>query len=374
MRVFVFFLILFMYSSAYATELQDLKKRIETLEQKQIQTEIKESDGSNKVSSFLGEKISLGGFFEHAVTANFSKDKTFEVAPNSHILALNLSADLHPKFSFVNQTLFFLIIPHNNEHDVTLRSYGAAAALSLTAHAYGEYRPSDYFHLQMGLGWVPFGIAAANRELPLFLRRNGPQISSAGLGFPLGVWTGLHAYGNFNTPSGDWGYHVYSTASGTSTNRMGGGSRLFWHSNEKFLSLGFSNQVFMNGTDSAFSLGGDLEIKKSPVGLRAEYARSFVSGSDSWTAYGEPYVELGKGKWIIHGEVDYANRPMISTDPATFTPFERLDLGGGVNFLPWPFLKARLLFLFHNYLGASNTSGGKTNDYYTVEYSTAIEF
>lgn len=348
-----------------------LDQRVTSLETK-ILTQQQEK---GQVQAFLSEHLLLGGFFEHAVTGIFSKDHSYLLSANSNILGINLGAKLNDKFRLVTQELVVLAFPLTNPHDVTLRTYSSTPTiLALVAHAYGEYSPSEKFRIQTGLGWVPFGIMLQNREFPLLLRRGGPQIASGGLGMPFGLWQGLHMLGDFRTDLGTWGYDLYSLTPTTNVNRLGVGERLRWSSPQDKVKIGISSQTLQRGTDTAFNLGGDLEFKVSQFGLRTEYAQSIADGADLWTAYGQPYVEFAEGKWVLHGDVDYADRPLHASDVATFIPFERLQMGGGVNFLPWPFLRTRLLFLYNRYLGASATSGGLTNNFYTVEYSAGIEF
>lgn len=353
-----------------------LEERVRALEQKtDASRKYAEEGESGKVETFLSEKISLGGFFEHSMTGIFSQDHSSKFSADSYILGLNLSAKLHEKFHFVNQTLFFLAFPLNNQHDATQRAFGNTPAFgSLFAHAYGEYAASERFRLQMGVGWVPFGISLANRELPVLLRRLGPQLASGGLPMPSAAWTGLHVLGEIPITHGTWGYHLYSATPGTDANMIGGGSRLWWASPQGKLKLGASSQIVDRSTDTVFNLGGDVEWKFKRFGATAEYMRSLSSGEDLWTAYAQPYVQLAQGKWVLHADVDYANRPLHFSDGAAAVPFQKWELGGGVNWLPWSFLRARLLVLYNNYTGSSASTGGKTNDYYTVEYSTGIEF
>ncbi len=358
-----------------AAETKDLSKRLDELERKINRIDARDPESEGTVGTFLAEHISLGGFFEHAIVGNFSKDADYMLSAGSNILGINLGVKINDKFRFVSQELVVLTFPFTFEPDVTRRSFSNTPAIAaLVAHAYGEYMPNEKFRLQMGLGWVPFGIMTANREFPLYLRRGGPQIASGGLTMPFAIWQGVHFLGTFDTNIGRVGYNLYSTTPTTDANMLGGGSRLWWSAPNDKIKIGTSAQILDWGTDTVFNVGADLDIKYKSFGVRTEYARSFTAGTDIWTAYVQPYFEFNDGKWVIHADADYANRPMQANDAATFLPFEKWELGGGVNYLPWHFLRARLLFLYHDYRGVSATTAGLTNDYYTVEYSTAIEF
>ena len=374
--IFIGVAVIFYHSPGMAAETNDLGAKVKQLEKRMGAVELQGKEGKGQVDAFLAEHISLGGFFEHAVTGNFSTVHSYQISADSNILGINLGAKLNERFSLVTQELVVLAFPLLNPHDATKRTFSGSppTIAALVAHAYGEYLVNEKFRIQTGLGWVPFGIAPQEREFPLLMRKGGPQIASGGLGMPFALWEGLQVLGNFSTDSGTYGYNLYTLTPTSNVNRLGTGSRLHWSSPREAVKIGASSQVLKGGTDTIFNLGGDLELKVKLFGLKTEYARSITDGEDVWTAYGEPYVEFPGGKWLVHGDLDYAKRPLQGFDPATFTPFERLQMGGGVNFLPWPFLRTRLLVLYNKYLGASATSGGLTNDFYTVEYSAGIEF
>lgn len=358
-----------------AAEPKNLSKRLDDLERKINEIDARDSESGGTVGTFLAEHISLGGFFEHAIIFNESTAAAYQVSASSNILGINLGVKLNDKFRFVTQELVVLSFPLLFEADVTRRTFSNTPTLAaLVAHAYGEYTANEKFRLQMGLGWVPFGIMTANREFPLYLRRSGPQIASGGLTMPFAIWQGIHILGDFDTNAGRIGYNLYSTTPTTDATMVGGGSRVWWSAPNDKIKIGTSAQILDWGTDTVFNVGADLDIKYKSFGVRTEYARSFTAGTDIWTAYVQPYLELDEGKWVIHADADYANRPLQANDAATFLPFEKWEMGGGVNYLPWKFLRARLLFLYHDYRGVSATTAGLTNDYYTIEYSTAIEF
>lgn len=158
---------------------QSLEQKIKTLEKKVSDLEVKEAEAKGRVGTFLAEKISLGGFFEHAVTGNFHPTQGYQFSANSHIFAVNLGVKLNEQFRFVSQELVVLAFPLQNEHNANTRGFSNTATVAaLIAHAYGEYAQSEKFKIQTGLGWVPFGIMNQNREFPTLLRRRGPQIVS----------------------------------------------------------------------------------------------------------------------------------------------------------------------------------------------------
>lgn len=214
--LFLIFIFLgFLAPSSMASEIGELKKQLKVLEQKierleareneksninlekkVSELEAKEKQGKGKVGTFIADHISFGGFFEHAVTANLSEDRPYQLSANSHILGLNLGVKLNEKFRLVSQELFVLGFSFLNPHDVTKRDFGNNPTFgAVVAHAYGEYTYSDKLKIQSGLGWVPFGISLANRELPLLIRRNGPMLASGGLTMSYALWTGLHVLG-----------------------------------------------------------------------------------------------------------------------------------------------------------------------------------
>ncbi len=337
----------------------------------------------NRVSPFLGEKISFGGFFETAITHIGGPDMETQSSINSQLLGINLAAEFEDNTRFVTQIingLSYTLSNANNNPGLTpaKRQFGAFAFGTLVAQAYLELRKSELVVLQMGLGYVPYGISQQQREPVLFRRRSGPQLASTsdgtsiGIAFPL--WMGLHLSGSSSMEKGRTGYNLYTFTPTMNSKTIGGGSRLWW-SDSQSLTLGLSLQTADQGTRGYWnSYGADIKYEAEKGGLVAEYAKSKSSGEkDIESYYVEPYWTLKDGEWVIYVAADYINNPnRVVTSVAD--PYEIWRYGAGVNWLPIPNVRLRAGLLKNDYLNSTDTIAGQERDYYAIDLSAGVAF
>ena len=59
--------------------------------------------GNNRVQPYLGEKVSLGGYFESAISVLSGTDMPKQSTATGHILGLNIAAEFSEKIRFVTQ-------------------------------------------------------------------------------------------------------------------------------------------------------------------------------------------------------------------------------------------------------------------------------
>jgi hypothetical protein len=362
-------------------------QRLLELEQRQREIENWYSQfytqSKGRVSPFLGEKISLGGFFESAVTTVGGTDTNSQISANSNLFGINLAAEFDETFRFVSQVITGLSYTfsnaHNNPHlTPSTRQYGAPAFGALVAASYFELRRSEAFAVQTGLGYTPFGHAFQQREPVLLKRRSGPQMVGAagtttvGTAFPL--WMGVHILGAFPLERGRVGYSLYSFSPSMKPTTLGAGTRLWWNDSQH-MTAGVSFQTAEQTNNSYYSYGVDLEVKYNKFGLLTEFAQN-VGSADApsiSTYYFEPYYTFADGEWIVYGVVDYMNNPTRLAG-AVSDSYKKLQLGGGINWLPIQNVRFRIGFINHNYLGASNSINGQKRDYYSVDFSTGVAF
>lgn len=125
--------------NARAASSRELQKKVEALEQKVNKLET-ETVRSKSVGTFFSEHITIGGFFEHAASAHFSKEHKTLLSADTNILGINLGATLNDKFRFTAQQLTILSFPLANEHNATLRAHAATPTIAaFVAHAYGDF-------------------------------------------------------------------------------------------------------------------------------------------------------------------------------------------------------------------------------------------
>lgn len=362
-----------------------LEQRLLDVENQQREFEQWYSDyylqSKGRISPFLGEKISLGGFYETAITQLSGPDTPDQLVASSNVLGINIAAEFNEKIRFVAQYLtaltYTLQNPHNNPAlTPSIREYGAPYAGSLVAHAYVEYRDTEALILQTGIGYVPFGTAFGQREPTLLKRRGGPQMLEAGDGDSVGIafplWMGLHAQGSFILDKGRMGYDLY-TFSPTGSRKMGVGGRTWWSNSNNF-TIGLSAQTSVLKNGSYYSYGTDANFKLEDFGLIVEYARNLTSGSPAIVSYYlEPYYQLSQDEWLIYAVADYIDQPN-HTVGAVVDGYEKWLWGLGVNWLPMPNVRLRLAAFSHDYVKDSDSISGQYRDYCTLDFSGAIAF
>lgn len=373
-------------STSNNSKIEKLEQRILDLEQQQIEFNRWYSEfyiqSKGRVTPFLGERLSIGGFFETGITHQYGTDMDSQTAVNSNALGINFAADFNENLRFVSQYLTVLSYPLQNPHNnpgltPTKRENGAPVIGSLVAHAYLEYRWKESLLLQTGLGYVPFGFAFQEREPVLFIRRGGPLLLNAadttyiGIAFPL--WMGLNLQGSFDLSAGKIGYSLY-TFSPTNSKNLGVGGRLSW-TNSDNITFGTSVQSAEQKTHSFYSYGADVNVKYQRFGFTTEYARSVNSGGRPSVVsyYLEPYYNFENEEWLVYAVADYLENANHAVGAVT-NSYEKLATGGGVNWLPTPTTRFRLGLLSHNYLNQTDTVAGQGRDYKSLDFSTAIAF
>ncbi|AZZ35512.1 hypothetical protein CIK05_01410 [Bdellovibrio sp. qaytius] len=224
--------------------IEDMQQRISDLEQRQKDmNEWYENFyllGKGRITPFLGDSMSFGGFFESAVTHLYGPDMETQTSGNIHTLGLNIAAQFNEKTRFVTQTLTRLVIPVrnlNNNPNLTPSKRGFTGYLffSIVAQGYLEYRYSDFFIIQSGLGYTPFGIAAQQREPELFRLRGGSQVIAYDDGDTIGIfsplWTGLHISGVLPV-NRNLGYDAYTFTPVNKVSTLGVGGRLWYKASD----------------------------------------------------------------------------------------------------------------------------------------------
>ncbi|AZZ35515.1 hypothetical protein CIK05_01425 [Bdellovibrio sp. qaytius] len=340
----------------------------------------------NRISPFLNEKLSIGGYFETGIINIHGPDTENQTTADLHSLGLNLTAEFSERLRFVTQTSTVVRIALenvNNNPQLTpsKRTFREMTNGTYILQGYLEYSASEFLNVQTGLGYAPYGIAFQQRETFLFHQRNGPQMISNDDGFNIAVasalWMGVHIYGVLPIfKNRTIGYNLYSMTPGSNVATLGMGGRLWWSINQ-FATAGTSFQYGERQQGSYFSKGLDLDIKYKQFGLLAEYASVVNSGQalDSESYYAEPYYNFLDGHWLVYVSSEYS-RILDRIDLATqiLDPAEKSVNGFGLNWLPYPTTRYRLGYLNHNYLHETDSTNGQKKDYEAIELSAAIAF
>lgn len=371
-----------------AKKIEDLQQRISELEKKQSELSDWYNNfyvlGKSRVSSALKNKISLGGYFETGIINIYGEDTENQLSAYSHDLGINISAEFSESARFVTQALTIVNIPFRNQHNnsqltPSTRKYAGLVFGSLVAQGYFEYSFSDFFNIQSGIGYAPFGIAHQQRELFLFHARGGPQFINAdgyGIAIISALWMGLHTYGLLPLAEKTAGYNLYSFTPGSNVKTLGVGGRLWWAVSE-MITTGISAQYGNRETGSFLAQGFDIDIKYKNFGLISEYGLVNSSGDagDLEAYYIEPYYKFRENKWLFYLSAEYLHEPGRRDSATRFLDaFEKKFFGAGVNWLPISNAKLRLGYLKHIYLNEPDNVGALEKDYDAVEFSTAIAF
>lgn len=383
---YVFLLICLSLQSAFAQDKIDaLVKRIEELERQQEEMLIRASDNRPQVSSFLKDNLTLGGFFEPAYTVWNGPDTPFQATGTSFFLGLNLAASYSEKMKFVSQLLTGITInasnPHNNPDGTTRnlsgkREFDTPFFGSILTQGYLEYSFTSAYRLQGGIGYVPFGYAHQQRELVLFIRRNGPQLlRTTSLVGPL--WTGFNFLGDFASKDTRWGYSIYTFPPPEAPVKPGAGGRVYWSSAEERLTLGLSTQVTKIADEGATIWGTDFHYKSMPYNFVGEFAHNVTKSDDVWSAYFEPGIYAFDEEYLFYVFGDYAFSSRNRLGPgktAPFDPYQKWEYGGGLNWLPTSFTRLRAGLTFHDYVGMTSKVKGQDRDYVTLDLSAGVAF
>lgn len=366
------------------TKVTEIQERLRVLEEQQKEIEAWYTEfyilGKKRISPFLSEKIYLGGYFE-ASAANLSgPDMKTQNSANNQALGLNLSAEYSEKIRFVTQTLTATGVPllnlHNNPNVTpSKRQYVGFVFGSFVAQGFLEYKAGEFFNIQSGVGYIPFGIAYQQREPVLFHRRGGPQMlvnddgNDIGIASPL--WTGVHIFGQLSA-SNKLNYNLYSFTPFGNTTKLGVGGRL-WSSVNEYITAGLSFQSGERKQSSYLAKGLDIDFRYQNFGLLTEYAMNSRTGPDSVTYYFEPYYKFLEDHWLIYLNFEYLKFPS-RVSLGVPDPIEKKYYGFGINWLPLPLVRLRLGLLKHDYIKESDIINGQRRDYVQLEFSTAVAF
>lgn len=385
-KIVVLFLVL---SSTWAlaqddARYEDLNRRIQELERQQDELLESGSRRRTQVHSFLRDNLTIGGFYESSLTAFDGEDTKFHLLNTSNILGINISADFNERIRFVSQILTGLTYPVQNQHNnpaITPASVSREREVNtpffgaLLTQGYLEYSINRNTRIQGGMGYVPFGYALQQRELVLFIRRNGPQVlRTTHLVSPL--WSGVHLLGQYSLGRRNWGYNFYTTnpIDTNTTHVIGVGGRIWGSAFDDKLTAGLSAQSGKYGAHNDEIVGADILWKHSKGSVVSEFVQHMTEGQqDTWSAYLEPSLYIVGDELLLYvfGDYSYSTLPNTGTN---VDPFQKWEYGTGLNWLPTTYTRLRLGLTQHDYVGNTSIVSGQNRDYWSVDTSIGVAF
>lgn len=360
-------------------KIKELSERIDFLERSQQDLLIQTSEENTKVNSFLRSNFALGGFFEPSYTLLQGPDTQFRAASSSNILGLNFAAEYNNRLRFVGQVLtglsFPLQNPHNDPRDtrVTKRSFGPPSFGAVLTQGYLDYDIGKGWSFSGGQGYAPFGNAAQQRELVLFIRRGGPQLlRTTELFSPL--WSGFHLHKTIDQGEMRTGINVYTFTRLENANTPGLGARVWMENPGGKIQTGLSYQTAKYLSDLDHIAGYDLRLQTEDFLLTAEYAVRFCSQRNPWSAYLEPSVFIFKEEVLLYTFIDFSSSPANKTNNTLSDPFKKFEYGTGLNWLPTSYTRLRFGMTLHDYTKDRAVIMGQNRDYVSMDISAGVAF
>lgn len=372
-------------SPLWADEMSDLRKRIEDLESRQLDSYMRYED-PKKVSSFFAEKLTIGGFFNGGINGIWGENTKSQVSSTDNILGINLSAALSDKFLFAAQFVTIyenkLYNTHNDPRGDTIglpksRLHKTATLLSAVPQSYLEYKYNRMYNLQAGMGFAPFGYILEVREPVLYLRSQGPQITRRNDVFTQ-LWTGVNLHGSKAVSAGEVGYNAYTFTPPGNSHFLGLGLRSWFANGDESFVSGISAQIAEKENENYKTIGTDFKFTYQDFQLRAEFAEYFSQiAQNSWTAYVEPGLYMYNEEVLLFVFSDYFFNSINKTEIGAsniLDPIQSWENGIGLNWLPLSRIRIRFVYTRHNYLGSRGTILGRNRDYDSIDTSIGVSF
>lgn len=360
-------------------KIKELSDRIESLERNQQDLLIQTSEENSKVNSFLRSNLALGGFFEPSFTLLQGPDTQFKAASSSNILGLNFAAEYSNRLRFVGQVLTGLSFPLQNAHNdprdtrTSQRAFGPPSFGALLTQGYLDYDIGNGWNLSGGQGYAPFGNAAQQRELVLFIRRGGPQLLRTTELFSQ-LWSGFHLHKTIDFGEMRTGFNAYTFTRLENANTPGVGARAWLETPGGKIQTGLSYQTAKYSFNMDHIIGYDLRVQTEDILVTAEYAVRFCTERNPWSVYLEPSLFIFREEVLLYTFVDYANSPVNKTNNTISDPYQKFEYGTGLNWLPTSYTRLRLGTTYHNYIHDSSLIQGKNRDYISVDISAGVAF
>lgn len=396
----VSFFALFFISTSWAQSQADwaaLNKRVEELEKQQSDALFQAEERENKVNSFLRTNLTLGGFFEPAFEIIDGKDTHSQATNASNLLGLNFAADFPSRLKFVSQLITGLNYPLNNLHNdpnaplvglPPTREFQGVNFGAVLTQGYIQYYFDEHYSLLGGVGYVPFGYYAQQREPVLFIRRAGPQIlRTSNLIAPL--FNGFNLQSRFDKSSISWGFNIYTFNRFEDIKRPGIGERVWWQTPDEAFTAGLSLQTAKFENEIENVIGADLRVVLNHFIFTTEYARHITEGADTWSYFFEPSLFIYNEDILAYVFFDYASNPAnktgaytpgslpnknVSNNTGMLDPISVIEYGTGINWLPTSYTRFRAGFTYHNYVNDSNQVSLQERDYYSIDLSAGVAF
>lgn len=345
------------------------------------------------LESFLSgasEKVKFGGYLRAVLDGQFGKDTARQIVFEKSILDLLVRADPMERLSIFSHIEFAGENEIENTNAAWRTKSGFRNEIKLEIGTFA-YHFSDLFVLTGGRFVSPFGIINVEHFEPVILMNSKPlslgEVETSR--FPIfdRDADGLQLSGSKfigSRQSHQIGYSGYLFTSDSDPLSLGGGGRFFLNLKDGLVNLGVSNQTAQRGGQTYIAMGGDVKLRWKNFVVRSEFIRSLIEGaSDQTSYYVQPAYGFFDGKLVLFAMLDYLDDPLGTTrvdhdqnenTASIADPIKHYRYTGGINYLPWTYLRARLEFHWHDYRGATAILGGLSRDYYNPQVSVVVSF
>lgn len=387
MKTLIQLLLLMLSCSALAaeqSEIEELKKRIESLEKQQEELLGSPQEPKTTVNSFFKNNLTLGGFLNTGYDFITGPDTDTQSA-NNNALGINLAAEFGNNYRFSSQFVNLLTVnmlnPHNDPNAEIAglpetREFRSYSPLSVLTQGYIEYTANRKLILQGGLGYVPFGYVLSVREPVIYVRSGGPQLAKNNQ-VASSLWSGIHIQGSFQKKENTYGYNAYTFLPRTFTRHVGVGGRFWMSAYESKVISGISTQIGRDEHEVIETVGTDFRFYIHPIQLSAEFAQGISRKGDSWTAYIEPGYFIFEEEILLYVFGDYSYSPKNETRSGNITipdPYQKWEYGFGMNWLPTSYTRIRIGITFGDYVGSRARLQGVDRDFTTLNISAGVAF
>src|SRR5690606_35851054 len=132
------------------------------------------------------------------------------------------------------------------------------------------------------------------------------------------------------------------------------------------VTFGISTQAARRDGSVAPVVGADLALRLGRLNVFSEFARRFAVGDDPWTIYLEPNYAIIGDQLLAYVFADYGRNSLAKTLTATGAlndSHQRIEYGGGLNWLPTAYTRFRVGIYVFDYVGDRAVVSGQNRDW-----------
>lgn len=359
----------YFYSDVLAESIPGLSGKIKQLEDDVFELKVQQS-GKKAVRVFDALNLSLGGQVTSTFTTIFGNDTSTQSIFDGTKFRILFSADISDRLNLFLNPDFVLSADYFNAHRGS-REYRKISLTQRLMIARLTYEESSNFNFLLGRYITPFGLLNMEHWDALFLSDIEPifmRHMHHDHIFPRHL-IGGQIFGKFPSESKRFEYFLYTGTYDDVPSDIMGGGKLIWNVKENALSIGISN--FLGRGEDAFydAVGTEVDFQYKAFGLKSEVVyRSWDRKADRIGMYVQPALTFGN--FIVFGRTDYWDEALNRHPSNDEQRFEHMI---GLNWLPIPLLRNRLIWMYSDYSKSKDTNGGNRN-FYEIHASFTTSF